>query len=867
MQTQFQFIQQYAIKYRAYAENPDRVLEAINQLSPEDLQDILNEYGDPNRRFQPVNLLRAESARLLLKGETLTQKAVEKLKSSIRERDITTFQEHYSANFLQAVKDYPMGKRDIFANWQNLWRLYHTFLYRGKTKETTMLYLEQLARQLLSDLNLPDYTFHPVDFYGANNFGEERCWIALYPMLRASHRDAYQFFLNISASPEAGLLSGDSVGNLQYNRLQKAENYEQALDILKSVATVVKTQNLNLRNYFKFAPGPQASEWKRLYKSGIAELNYAEFRLGDISTLNSREAINIQAGLPPESQSNSTLNLWLFKQAKRGDVLFASKGTNSCVGIGIIEGDYEYNENGDQYSHQRKVNWITNMVYNYTSRAHNGKKALFRPDTFSPTKAAEFILNEYARLNPELGPVFQKYELPYSTIPGQESFYLKEDLVTSEKNFWWLNANPKYWNILDHKVGDIRSYTSHDEVGNKRRIYEYFRQVQPGDLIIGYQTSPEKKILAIYEVTNSLYQHPEKGEIFEFRIQEFLKEPILWEQILNLSELKNSEFVINNQDGLFKLSPGEFEAIQNLISVINTPYNENDESSYTIEIAIEESNLSANVLERYVQLLGRKKQIIFQGPPGTGKSYLANILLKLITGDNRDQYEKVQFHPSYSYEDFVQGLRPKLEGTGIDRLDGIFNLLCGRATRALNNNTGKKFVILIDEINRGNLSKIFGELLYLLEYRSEKIKLTYSPELDFSIPENLYIIGTMNTADRSLALVDYALRRRFAFIDLAPDYDILRRKMVVDNGVDKEKLIQNLKFLNETICNNLSLGPGFQIGHSYFLRRSNGAVEVITIELLNIIWAYELEPLLLEYYFDSPKEVETLKEIFFNGMS
>ncbi|MEZ4941929.1 MAG: AAA family ATPase [Saprospiraceae bacterium] len=868
MQTQFQYIHQNAIQYRAYYENPDQVLEAANRLDADKLQDILNEYGDPDRKFQPVNLLRAESARLLLSGEQLTLDAIDTLKTRIREKDATAFQEHYNVAFLQGMKDHPMGsKRDIFANWQNLWRLYHTFLYRGKTKETTMLYLEQLARQLILDLQLTDYTFHSVDFYGANNFGDERCWIALYPMLRNSHRDAYQFFLNLSAAPEAGLIAGDSVGSSEPPRLKRVDNFEQSLAALKAIQNDIQRLNRGLRNYFKFAPGPQASEWNRFYEAGIAGLNYTELGLGDISSLDSLEAINVQAGLPPDSQSNSTWNLWLFKQAQRGDVLFASKGTNSCIGIGIIEDKYEFKGPDEPYAHQRKTNWITDKVYNYTAQALKGKKSLFRPDTFSPTKAAEFILNEYARLYPELVPVFQKYELPYSVSPAQEPAFSEEDAGATEENYWWLNANPKYWNILDHKVGEIQSYTSHNEARNKRRIYEYFRQVQPGDLVIGYQTSPVKKILAIYEIAKSLHQHPEKGEIFEFRIQEFLREPITWEQITNLPELKNSEVVINNQGSLFKLSPEEFESIQNLIAESTASYNEAEKAPYTRETAIKESNLPPEILDRYVQLLERKKQIIFQGPPGTGKSYLANILLKLLTGDKREQYEKVQFHPSYAYEDFVEGLRPRLEGAGVERRDGIFKMICDRATRALNNDTGQKFVILIDEINRGNLSKIFGELLYLLEYRgNEKIKLTYSPELEFGIPENLYIIGTMNTADRSLALVDYALRRRFSFINLAPDYNVLEREIQVAAGIDKNKLIQNLESLNKTIQGTPSLGEGFLIGHSYFLPRQNNKHVAITPGMLELIWAYELEPLLLEYYFDVPEEVKNLKKTLFDGL-
>ncbi len=588
--------------------------------------------------------------------------------------------------------------------------------------------------------------------------------------------------------------------------------------------------------YWLLSPGENAYRWDDFYNNGYAAIGWDE--MGDLSSLTKIQIQELLQQLfgTTSSKKNDTLALYQFGHVMRkGDIIIAKRGTTEYVGYGIVTSDYYYKPDVPDYRHRHNVKWVAKGSW---------------PDKDIVTKTLTDITK-------------------YPDYVSRLRKLLKIDIsggLNNEVQYWWLNANPKYWNILDRKIGETQAYTSHNDANNKRRIYEYFKQVKPGDLVVGYQTSPVRRILAIFEVVKGLHLNSEKREVFEFVIKKFLEEPISWDQVTSLPELKNSEVVNNNQGSLFRLSPIEFDAIQNLISETTGTYNASPKTKYTYETALGESSLAAETFDRFIQILERKKQVILQGPPGTGKSFLANILLKYLTEDQRELYEKVQFHPSYAYEDFVQGLRPKLEGTGIDRLDGIFKILCDRATRALNNNTGQKFVIMIDEINRGNLSKIFGELLYLLEYRSEKIKLTYSPELDFSIPENLYLIGTMNTADRSLALVDYALRRRFAFIDLAPDYDILRNKMMVDKGIDKDKLIQNLKSVNETIYNNLSLGPGFQIGHSYFLRRQNGKIEMITMDLLHIIWAYELEPLLLEYYFDSPKEVENLKKAFFNGM-
>lgn len=270
-----------------------------------------------------------------------------------------------------------------------------------------------------------------------------------------------------------------------------------------------------------------------------------------------------------------------------------------------------------------------------------------------------------------------------------------------------------------------------------------------------------------------------------------------------------------------------------------------------------QSNLILETFDKYAKLVSHKNQVIFQGAPGTGKSYLANIFARYLTEDNPEQLEIIQFHSSYSYEDFVQGYRPNKEG-GFTLKNGVFSTICNKAK----NEPDKKFVIIVDEINRGNLSKIFGELMYLLEYRDQKIKLTYSPNTLFSIPSNLYLIGTMNTADRSLAMVDYALRRRFSFITLRTDYEIIA-KLLKSNScrLNIDILIQNIKNINKQIIENLSLGKDFEIGHSFFIKTKK-----LDILKLNELWEYDLKPLLEEYFFDDITEVANIKSVLFKNL-
>ena len=254
---------------------------------------------------------------------------------------------------------------------------------------------------------------------------------------------------------------------------------------------------------------------------------------------------------------------------------------------------------------------------------------------------------------------------------------------------------------------------------------------------------------------------------------------------------------------------------------------------------------------RLVELLKRKKNIILQGAPGVGKTFAARRLAWSMTGErNPERVQMVQFHQSYSYEDFIAGFRPTEEG-GFRVTDGPFYTFCKRAEE----DDGKDYFFIIDEINRGNLSKIFGELMMLLESdkRGEyhKLRLLYKNE-KFSVPPNVYLVGTMNTADRSLALIDYALRRRFAFVELEPGFETSQFK-ARQNAINESRfseLVNTVKQLNESICGDASLGAGFRIGHSYFCTDDK-----INGDWLHSVIEYELIPLLSEYWFDEPDKV------------
>ncbi|WP_157160061.1 AAA family ATPase [Brachyspira pilosicoli] len=277
--------------------------------------------------------------------------------------------------------------------------------------------------------------------------------------------------------------------------------------------------------------------------------------------------------------------------------------------------------------------------------------------------------------------------------------------------------------------------------------------------------------------------------------------------------------------------------------------NDKSDNSYTKDDFLNEVFIFEEKYNTIVNLLNRKKNIIFQGSPGVGKTFMAKRLAYSIIGEADDSKIKmVQFHESYSYEDFIIGYKPT--DKNFELKNGVFYDFCMSAASDMDND----YFFIIDEINRGNISKIFGELLMLIESdnRDAEITISYNNK-SFIVPNNLYIIGMMNTADRSIAVIDYALRRRFCFIDIEPAFEnekfrIYLKNQNVDNDLIK-KIIKKFTDLNNIIKNDRTLGKGYTIGHSYFCDKLDDK------EYKNII-EYEIAPTLREYWFDNEEKAE-----------
>ena len=454
------------------------------------------------------------------------------------------------------------------------------------------------------------------------------------------------------------------------------------------------------------------------------------------------------------------------------------------------------------------------------------------------------------KLRGELSDALDKADLSNVKLYAKPTPYE----VEVECGYWWLNANPNIWRFSDMAVGGVQTYTLYNggknkEKPHKRRVFQNFLDAKIGDMIIGYESSPTRQIVAIAQICAE-----QDGEKIAFKKIEGLTTPIDYETLRKYPELKQMEFFRSPQGSLFKLTEDEYNFIIDTIREEN-PVAADETTPYTKDDFLNEVYMDEKEYDKLAALLRNKKNVILQGAPGVGKTFAAKRLAYSMMGEiDEDRTELIQFHQNYSYEDFIMGYKPV--GNGFELRQGIFCRFCQKAA----NQPNKEHFFIIDEINRGNLSKIFGELLMLIErdYRGSKAVLAYNG-LSFSVPDNLYIIGMMNTADRSLTSIDYALRRRFSFFEMKPAFDSEKFKKYLRslNNKKLDKLVKKITELNEKITRDRSLGSGFCIGHSHFCNQT-----ACTDEWLMSVVDYDIIPTLREYWFDDKSEVEVWEEIF-----
>ena len=649
------------------------------------------------------------------------------------------------------------------------------------------------------------------------------------------------------------------------------------------------------KRYWIYAPGEGARHWDEFSRKGLMGLGWDE--LGDLSFYETQEELHqVVRG---QLTANSSRQVCDFVQRVReGDGVFVKRGTKTFVGYGEVTSGYFFEADRSEYKHVRRVNWLTTgewqIPQDWKSLPRKTLTELRGPERIRQYQAMldiggsanwtseAFRLLEQLHLNPtaefyhtHAEEFKQGLEQPFQQLLGAVAQRLRPEVTelmeTEKRIFSRIRKNDFgrggawdfYWGAF-YPRGDKRTESAQLFVGMHEDYLEFgFYIGEYGSEQRGRFTQSCSQHLEILE---DLLMKPLSRDNLQFgetsAAGDYRSNPVpglKWNDWLNQVEqsrirvgvrLSRNEVQVMSDDTLAENIADVFHDLFPLvllatkddplteirryvgeISIVEETLN----PEYSLEQCAAETHFDLEVLQRWARAIERKKQAIFYGPPGTGKTFVAERLALHLIGEGDGFTDIVQFHPSYAYEDFMQGLRPSaLSGGGLEYVmtPGRFKEFCDRARERKG-----PCVLIIDEINRANLSRVLGELMYLLEYRDQSVPLSGGGR--FQIPQNVRIIGTMNTADRSIALVDNALRRRFAFLELRPNYEVLRRYHA-NTGFDPEGLINLLERLNADINDR-----HYSVGISFFLSPS---IEKDVAD----IWQMELEPYIEELFFDQP---------------
>ena len=629
------------------------------------------------------------------------------------------------------------------------------------------------------------------------------------------------------------------------------------------------------RGYWLYVPGEGAGKWEEFRTAGIMALNWD--RIGDPTSYPNEEAVieALEAGYGdwggrPTGAAGMIRDF--TRTMRPGDVVYARRGPTEIIGRGVVRSEFRYDDARPAYRCVRDIEWThvgswpldrrvgavsLQRVTENTSYNPAQLESLFRDRNSSGASTASVRAQGVGDSNQA-----KKHELQHWLYtPGEGAARWDEFRTAGIMALNWdrvgdLASFPDKESLLD------ALYTHYGDWGGRPRkaadsVWDYIHAMKPGDIVYVRRSFNE---IVGRGVVRSDYRYDEDRSSFR------AVRDVEWTHVGSWPlEQRIGRLMLQRLTENTKYTPDQLNALIGIEdshspSSVDERSGNNDldeaDEHYTSADFLDEVFLRPEDLEQMLGLLRRKKNLILQGAPGTGKTFAAKRLAYALMGQTDDsRVEVVQFHQSTAYEDVVVGLRPTAEG-GFAAAEGVFARFCRRAAA----DPGRDYVFIIDEINRANISKAFGELLMLIEaeHRGEALRLPVSGDL-LSVPKRLHIIGMMNTADRGLALIDYALRRRFAFFEMRPALDhpgFLRHVEAVGSS-RLEALVDVVRRLNQRIAEDEALGPGFQIGHSYLCLPAAGPENPAGTDAdVTSVVRYELEPLVREYWFDNPSAMD-----------
>ncbi|MEK7405220.1 MAG: AAA family ATPase [Acidobacteriota bacterium] len=564
---------------------------------------------------------------------------------------------------------------------------------------------------------------------------------------------------------------------------------------------------------WKIAPGEKAKYWEECRAGGYICIGWDE--VGELTQYDDRQSLT-KAMLEtyPKDKRRKTSEIWGFSHLEKGDIIVANRGMTSIVGVGRVTGTYFFNDQRNHYKHCVPVDWFHTAEYPIADQ--NAVS-----DWFGFT-VKKLTREEYEKLSPGAQP------------PGVLRWRLR-----AETSFDLLLENIESMNR--EAVAELYDQFMRSECTAQPGFSEYLR-----DDLSSWVGDPEKPLPSVAYVSLSNWFTTSHAALKSSPRATAARE--LWDCLFLCAPEERLSSPDSGQNHIVLKEPFErwwkkqFE-VQGTAPSSSPPPEKNGGRFAQL---CKETFLPVSFFVDCEKLLESKRQFILQGAPGTGKTYVAEKLAEWWAGKS-GHVLSVQFHESYGYEDFVHGIRPRYDAksnsTRFIPEDGVFVKFCESARKK-----SVRHVLIIDEINRAKTARVFGDLLWLLEYREKTITLQYGQE--FSIPPNVYIIGTMNTVDRSIALVDYALRRRFAFMTLWPVRD---GKSVVLNAWLKSRGIANAEEIDRVfVALNTAIAEkeeALMVGHSYLMVEEAGKAGRFGDDLLEFIWRSQVLPLVSQYEY------------------